>query len=174
VAVGLNSDRGLIRVARSGSSGCGCTHVPDRWRAAEDGGERRQVAAVKRGIELRDSISCAENTEAKSARHRSHLGRREWLRRSKDGARRGGAERCGGEAPASFPWRLEARERPQAARVASSPSCATPGRLLDGGTATTAGISGGEGARVPVNSARVHGAASRVSGATAPGWRRLK
>jgi hypothetical protein len=113
------------------------------------GGERRRVAAVKRGIELGGSISCAENIGVKRARHRSHLRRREWLKRDGDGVRHGGAERCGDEAPASFPRRLEARGRPQAARVASSPSCATPGRLLVGGAvATTADCYGG-GARVP-------------------------
>jgi hypothetical protein len=125
------------------------THAPGRWRAADDGGERRRAAAVKRGIELGGSISRAESTKAMRVRHRSHLGRRERLKRGEDGVRRGGAERCGGEAPASFPRRLEARGRPQAAQVASSPSCATLGRLLDGRAAATVGNSGGGGARVP-------------------------
>jgi hypothetical protein len=47
-------------------------------------------------------------------------------------------ERRGAEAPASLPRRLGARERQQAAREDSSPPCAAPGQLLDGGEAATA------------------------------------
>jgi hypothetical protein len=101
VAVGLNSGGGLIRVARSGSSGCGCTHAPDRRRAAADGGERRRAAAVKRGIELGGSISCAESTRAMRERRQGRLGRHGRLRHYGDGARRGEAERRDGETPAS-------------------------------------------------------------------------
>jgi hypothetical protein len=59
------------------------------------------------------------------------------------------AERRGGETPASLARQLGARGRQQAARVASSPSCTTPGQLLDGGEAATAADCYGSGARVP-------------------------
>jgi hypothetical protein len=58
------------------------------------------------------------------------------------------ARRGAGSTPASFPVRFDARGRPQSARVTSSPPCATPGRLLDDGEATTAADVYGGGTRV--------------------------
>jgi hypothetical protein len=81
-------------------------------------------------------------------RRQGRLGRRGRLGR--DGARHGVAERRGGEIPASLPRRLGARGCQQAAQVASSPPCVTPGQLLDGGEAATAADFYGGDTRVPV------------------------
>jgi hypothetical protein len=76
-------------------------------------------------------------------RPRTYLGRRGRLGSGGDGGRLDEVARSGGATPATVSRHYSPRGRRQAAPAASSPSCATPGRLLDDGEAATAKNGGG-------------------------------
>jgi hypothetical protein len=140
------------------------------WQAASGGalaGETRSRVPENdwaRGLHL-----CAAGDVANLSR----AARPARMRRRQRTMRRRGAVRRGGEAPASFHGRHGAWGQQQVARVASSPPCASPGQLLDGETAATAGSNGGARVRVPA-AAWVDGVAARVQIRGPRGWRRLK
>jgi hypothetical protein len=118
-----------------------------RWRnaMADGGGQRRAAAASpkKPNLGFPGSVRGAESTYAQRTGLQSYLRRRCSLGSVGNGGPRDGAARCGGGAPASNCGRRGARELPQMARLTSSPPCASPGLLLDGEAATTAGSKGG-------------------------------
>jgi hypothetical protein len=107
-----------------------------------DGGERRR-AATGGGDAARDRarglgfVRGLHRGVAREVAKSSRAARLARLRRGQRAARGGG-----GPTPASYPRRLEAWGRPKAAPGSSSPPCAAPGRLLNGGAATATKNSG--------------------------------
>jgi hypothetical protein len=162
----LSSDNGRIQIAGSRSGGGGCARVLGRRRAAA-------LSSARPDLGFQRTIEHAVCTYAQLAMWRTYLGRRGRLGCEGDSAQCGGAVRRGGEAPASFHGRHGAWGQQQVAQVASSPPCASPGQLLDGETAATAGSNGGARVRVPA-AAWVDGVAARVQIRGPRGWRRLK
>jgi hypothetical protein len=135
----------------SGSDGSRRPHAAGRRSTTADGGGRQRAAAAspeKPNLGFSGLVRGAESTYAQHLGLQSYLGRRCSLGSDSDGAPCGDAARCGGGAPASYCGRRGAQRRPQTARLASSPPCASPGLLLDGKVATTAGNKGGGGTRV--------------------------
>jgi hypothetical protein len=119
---------------------------PSLVRRIDPSRGRRRTAAVSpapHGIELGGSVSCAECTRAQCRRRRGQLGRRGRIGSGGDGSRLDEAERRGGATPAMASRRYGPQGRQLEASAASSPSCAAPGRLLDGGAAVAAKNDGG-------------------------------
>jgi hypothetical protein len=133
-------------IVRSRFDGC------ERVQARVDGGQRRStvsgggdLAGVPRfrarGLDFKRGLHRGEAREAANL-FRAALP-------AETRRRRRTTQRGGGATPASYPRRLGARGHQQAAQVASSPPCTTPGQLLDGGEAATAVDCYGDGARIP-------------------------